>query len=92
VRMRPEDDEAAFLARANATDAGLAAYVFTRDASRLFRVAERLQAGMVGLNSGIASASAAAPFGGVRASGHGREGSKHGIHEYTEMKYLSMAL
>ena len=91
VRL-PGDDEAGFLRHANATDAGLAAYVFTTDAARLFRVAERIQAGMVGLNTGIASACSTAPFGGVRDSGHGREGSKHGIHEYTELKYLSMAV
>lgn len=82
------DDEA--IALANATEFGLAAYFYSRDLARVFRVAEKLEAGMVGVNTG-ALASEAAPFGGVKQSGIGREGSRHGIDEYLEMKYLCLA-
>ncbi|PZF84488.1 NAD-dependent succinate-semialdehyde dehydrogenase [Jiangella anatolica] len=83
------DDEA--VARANATEYGLVAYVFTRDLQRALRVSERLEAGMVGLNAGIVS-NPAAPFGGVKASGFGREGGAEGIEEYLETKYVAINL
>ncbi|SDT67623.1 NAD-dependent succinate-semialdehyde dehydrogenase [Jiangella sp. DSM 45060] len=83
------DDDA--VARANATEYGLVAYVFTRDLQRALRVSEGLEAGMVGLNAGIVS-NPAAPFGGVKASGFGREGGAEGIEEYLETKYVAISL
>lgn len=74
---------------ANDTEYGLAAYFYTRDISRVFRIAEALDYGMVGINSGSISTELA-PFGGIKASGLGREGSKYGIEEYIEVKYLSL--
>jgi succinate-semialdehyde dehydrogenase/glutarate-semialdehyde dehydrogenase len=85
------DDEEAAIAAANDTEFGLVAYVYTRDIKRAFRVCEKLQTGMVGLNQGMVS-NAAAPFGGVKASGFGREGGKEGIDEYLEIKYVAMAM
>ena len=76
---------------ANDTEFGLVAYVYTRDLKRAFRVVEGLETGMVGLNQGIVS-NPAAPFGGVKASGFGREGGAEGIEEYLEIKYVAMAL
>jgi succinate-semialdehyde dehydrogenase/glutarate-semialdehyde dehydrogenase len=76
---------------ANDTEFGLAAYFFSRDLGRVWRVAEELEYGMVGINSGIISTSVA-PFGGVKQSGIGREGSKYGIEEYLEAKYLCMGI
>jgi succinate-semialdehyde dehydrogenase/glutarate-semialdehyde dehydrogenase len=76
---------------ANDTEFGLAAYFFSRDLGRVWRVAEGLEYGMVGINSGIISTSVA-PFGGVKQSGIGREGSKYGIEEYLEAKYLCMGI
>ena len=75
------------IALANATEFGLAAYFFSRDIGRVWRVAEALEAGMVGINTGLISTEVA-PFGGVKQSGLGREGSKYGIEEYVETKYL----
>lgn len=75
---------------ANDTKFGLAAYAYTQDIGRAFRVSEKLQAGMVAINSGTVS-TACAPFGGVKESGIGREGSKYGINEYTEMKFVSLS-
>ena len=75
------------IAMANDTEFGLAAYFFARDISRVFKVAEALESGMVGINTGIFS-NEVAPFGGVKQSGLGREGSKYGIEDYVEMKYL----
>jgi succinate-semialdehyde dehydrogenase/glutarate-semialdehyde dehydrogenase len=75
---------------ANGTEYGLVAYVFTRDLSRMIRVGEALEFGMVGFNQGIVS-NPAAPFGGVKASGFGREGGFEGIEEYLETKYLGIA-
>ena len=72
---------------ANDTPFGLAAYFYTRDIGRMWRVSEGLEYGMVGINEGIIS-NAAAPFGGMKESGLGREGSRHGMDEYLEMKYL----
>jgi succinate-semialdehyde dehydrogenase/glutarate-semialdehyde dehydrogenase len=75
---------------ANGTEYGLVAYVFTRDLSRMIRVSEGLEFGMVGVNQGIVS-NPAAPFGGVKASGFGREGGFEGIDEYLETKYVGIA-
>jgi succinate-semialdehyde dehydrogenase / glutarate-semialdehyde dehydrogenase len=80
-------DEADVVAQANATEYGLAAYFYARDLGRVFRVAEALEYGMVGINTGLI-ATEVAPFGGVKESGIGREGSRHGIEEFTEMKYM----
>jgi succinate-semialdehyde dehydrogenase / glutarate-semialdehyde dehydrogenase len=85
------DDEEAAVAAANDTEYGLVAYVYTRDIKRAFRVIEGLQTGMVGLNQGLVS-NPAAPFGGVKQSGFGREGGAEGIHEYLEVKYVAMNL
>jgi succinate-semialdehyde dehydrogenase / glutarate-semialdehyde dehydrogenase len=81
------EDEA--VAMANDTEFGLACYFYARDIGRIWRVAEGLDYGIVGINEGIIS-TAEAPFGGVKASGLGREGSRHGIEEYVEMKYMLM--
>ncbi|MDQ0382862.1 NAD-dependent succinate-semialdehyde dehydrogenase [Amycolatopsis thermophila] len=81
-------DEAEAVAAANDTEFGLAAYLFTRDAERTWRVSAALEAGMVGINTGLISTEIA-PFGGIKQSGLGREGSVHGIDEYLEMKYLA---
>jgi succinate-semialdehyde dehydrogenase/glutarate-semialdehyde dehydrogenase len=83
------ESEAQAIAMANATEFGLACYFYSRDIGRVWRVAEALEYGMVGINEGIIS-TAEAPFGGVKASGLGREGSHHGVEEYLEMKYLLM--
>lgn len=83
-------DEAEAVRMANASRNGLAAYLYSRDLARVFRVAEALQTGMVGINTGLISTELA-PFGGVKESGVGREGSHHGIEEYTELKYLLLA-
>ncbi len=85
------DDEEAGVAAANDTEYGLVAYVYTRDIKRAFRVCEALDTGMVGLNQGLVS-NPAAPFGGVKQSGFGREGGAEGIHEYLEIKYVAMSL
>jgi succinate-semialdehyde dehydrogenase/glutarate-semialdehyde dehydrogenase len=85
------DDEQAAIAAANDTEFGLVAYVYTSDLKRAFRVCEGLQTGMVGLNQGIVS-NPAAPFGGVKASGFGREGGREGIDEYLDVKYVAMSL
>jgi succinate-semialdehyde dehydrogenase/glutarate-semialdehyde dehydrogenase len=79
------DDEAIRLA--NASEFGLASYFYSRDLRRVWRVAEALESGMVGINEGIISTEVA-PFGGIKESGIGREGSKYGIEEYLEIKYL----
>jgi succinate-semialdehyde dehydrogenase/glutarate-semialdehyde dehydrogenase len=77
------------IALANDTEFGLASYFYTRDISRAWRVAEALEYGMVGVNEGIISTEVA-PFGGVKQSGIGREGSKYGIEDYVEVKYLCL--
>jgi succinate-semialdehyde dehydrogenase/glutarate-semialdehyde dehydrogenase len=81
--------EAEVIALANATEFGLASYFYSRDIGRIFRVAEALEYGMVGINTGLIS-TAEVPFGGVKQSGLGREGSRHGIEDYVEMKYLAL--
>ena len=83
-------DEAEAIALANATEFGLASYFFARDVGRVFRVAEAIESGMVGVNTGIIS-NEVAPFGGVKQSGLGREGSKYGIEDYLEIKYVCLA-
>ncbi len=83
------DDEAIQLA--NATEFGLAAYFYSRDLSRVFRMTEALQYGMVGVNTGLISTEVA-PFGGIKESGFGREGSRYGIEEYLNLKYLCVGL
>ena len=82
--------EAEAITRANDTEYGLVAYVFTKDLSRTLRVSEALEFGMVGINQGIVS-NPAAPFGGVKHSGFGREGGFEGIEEYLEVKYVGIA-
>jgi succinate-semialdehyde dehydrogenase/glutarate-semialdehyde dehydrogenase len=81
--------EAEVIAAANDTDFGLASYFYSRDISRVWRVAEQLEYGMVGINTGLLS-NEVGPFGGVKQSGLGREGSKYGIDEYLELKYLCL--
>lgn len=88
--FRFETEEEA-IALANDSDTGLAAYFHTRDLSRAWRVAEALDTGMVGLNTGLLSYEAA-PFGGIKQSGFGREGSRHGIEDYLDLKYLCVGL
>jgi succinate-semialdehyde dehydrogenase/glutarate-semialdehyde dehydrogenase len=83
------DDEAIRLA--NDTEFGLASYFYARDLGRVWRVAEALESGIVGINTGLIS-TAEAPFGGVKESGLGREGSKYGIDEFLEIKYLCMSV
>ncbi len=81
--------EAEVIARANDTEFGLASYFYSRDVGRIFRVGEALEYGMVGVNTGLISA-AEVPFGGVKQSGLGREGSRHGIDDHVEMKYICL--
>ena len=83
------DTEAEVLERANDTEFGLAAYFYSRDVGRVMRVAERLESGMVGVNTGLIS-TAEAPFGGVKQSGLGREGSRYGLDEFLEIKYVCL--
>ncbi len=85
------DDEDEAIAAANDTEFGLVAYVYTSDLKRALRVVERLETGMVGLNQGMVS-NAAAPFGGIKQSGFGREGGSEGIEEYLETKYVAVNL
>jgi succinate-semialdehyde dehydrogenase / glutarate-semialdehyde dehydrogenase len=87
VKGFSSEDEA--IAAANDTEYGLVAYVFTRDINRAFRVIEKLETGMIGLNQGIVS-NAGAPFGGIKQSGYGREGGPEGLLEYLETKYVAM--
>jgi len=82
--------EAEVVAAANATEFGLASYFYSRDIGRIFRVGEALEYGMVGINTGLISV-AEVPFGGVKQSGLGREGSHHGIDDYVEVKYLCIS-
>ncbi|MFZ6710809.1 NAD-dependent succinate-semialdehyde dehydrogenase [Undibacterium sp. TC9W] len=86
VKFKTEEEA---IAAANNTDFGLASYFYSRDIGRVWRVAEKLEYGMVGINTGLIS-NEVAPFGGVKQSGLGREGSKYGMDEYLEMKYLCM--
>jgi len=88
--IRFKDEEEA-LRLANDTEFGLASYFYARDLSRVWRVAEGLEAGMVGINTGLISTEVA-PFGGIKQSGLGREGSRHGLDDYMEIKYLCMGV
>ena len=88
VRFETEEEA---VAMANDTEFGLAAYFYSRDHSRVWRVAEALETGMVGVNSGLLSTEVA-PFGGIKQSGLGREGSRYGIDEYVELKYLCLSV
>ncbi|RID92805.1 NAD-dependent succinate-semialdehyde dehydrogenase [Gemmobacter lutimaris] len=81
------DTDAGVVAMANDTEFGLASYFYTRDLARAWKVGEQLEYGMVGINTGLIS-TAEAPFGGIKSSGLGREGSRYGIEEFTEIKYL----
>jgi succinate-semialdehyde dehydrogenase/glutarate-semialdehyde dehydrogenase len=87
-RFETEED---VVAMANDTEFGLAAYFYARDISRIFRVAEELEYGMIGINTGLISTEVA-PFGGIKQSGQGREGSKYGIDDYVEVKYLCLSV
>ena len=87
--VRGFDDEDEAIAAANATEYGLVAYVYTSDVKRAFRVIEKLETGMIGLNQGMVS-NAGAPFGGIKHSGFGREGGPEGIREYLETKYVAI--
>jgi len=80
-------DEAEVVRMANDTEFGLAAYFYSRDIGRIWRVAEQVEYGIVGINTGIISTEVA-PFGGMKESGFGREGSKYGMDDYLEIKYL----
>jgi succinate-semialdehyde dehydrogenase / glutarate-semialdehyde dehydrogenase len=82
--------EAEALRLANDTEYGLAAYAYSRDVGRIFRVAEGLEYGVVGINTGLPSTEVAAPFGGMKQSGFGREASKYGLDEYLELKYVCL--
>jgi succinate-semialdehyde dehydrogenase/glutarate-semialdehyde dehydrogenase len=86
IRFKTEEEA---IQLANDTEFGLAAYFYSRDVGRIFRVAEGIEAGIVGINEGLISTEVA-PFGGVKASGLGREGSKYGIEDYLEIKYLCL--
>jgi len=86
IRFSTDDDAVAL---ANATEYGLAAYLFSRDLARVWRVSEALESGMVGVNTGLIS-NEVAPFGGVKQSGVGREGSKYGLDEYLQIKYVCL--
>jgi succinate-semialdehyde dehydrogenase/glutarate-semialdehyde dehydrogenase len=82
-------DEAQAIRMANDTEFGLAAYFYSRDVGRIWRVAEGLEYGIVGINEGIIS-NEVAPFGGIKESGIGREGSKYGMDDFLEIKYLCL--
>ncbi|WP_407662316.1 aldehyde dehydrogenase family protein [Mycolicibacterium rutilum] len=86
-RFRTEEEA---ITRANATEFGLAGYVFTESLDRAFNVADRLETGLVGINQGVPS-NAAAPFGGTKQSGIGREGSSEGLDEYQEVRFYNIA-
>jgi succinate-semialdehyde dehydrogenase/glutarate-semialdehyde dehydrogenase len=85
------EDEDEVIALANDTIFGLASYFYAKDLSRVYKVAEALEYGIVGVNTGIISTEVA-PFGGVKQSGLGREGSHHGIEDYLEMKYICLSV
>ena len=88
TRFKTEEE---VIAAANNSEFGLASYFYSRDIGRIWRVAEALEYGMVGVNSGVIS-NEVAPFGGVKQSGLGREGSSWGMDEYLEMKYVCIGL
>ena len=86
VTFRDEDDA---IRKANDTEYGLVAYAYTRDAARLLRLSRTLEAGMLGINTGLVS-NPAAPFGGIKDSGFGREGGPEGIEEYLQHRYVAI--
>jgi succinate-semialdehyde dehydrogenase/glutarate-semialdehyde dehydrogenase len=86
----PFDDPEEAIALANATEYGLAAYVYSEDLKKALQIADRIECGMVAVNRGLVS-DAAAPFGGVKQSGLGREGAHHGLLEYCEAKYIAVS-
>jgi succinate-semialdehyde dehydrogenase/glutarate-semialdehyde dehydrogenase len=90
VALSPFDSDDEVIEKANNTEYGLTAYLYTGDLKRGFRIGERLESGMVGLNRGLVS-DPAAPFGGVKQSGLGREGGHHGLMEFTECKYIAVS-
>ena len=85
------ETEEEVIAMANNTEFGLASYFYAKDLSKVFRVAEALEYGMVGVNTGLISTEVA-PFGGIKQSGQGREGSKYGMEDYLEVKYLCLSV
>ena len=85
------DTEEQVIEMANNTEFGLASYFYSKDVSKIFRVAEALEYGMVGINTGLISTEVA-PFGGIKQSGQGREGSKYGIEDYIEIKYMCLSI
>jgi succinate-semialdehyde dehydrogenase / glutarate-semialdehyde dehydrogenase len=85
------DTEEQAISLANGTEFGLAAYFYSRDVSRVWRVAESIESGMIGINTGMIS-TAVAPFGGIKESGMGREGSRYGLDDYTSLKYLCLQI
>ncbi|MBU1345673.1 MAG: NAD-dependent succinate-semialdehyde dehydrogenase [Alphaproteobacteria bacterium] len=91
IPVFPFDSEEEALGKANDSEFGLASYLFTRDLDRAMRIARHIEAGMIGINTGLIS-TAVAPFGGVKQSGYGREGSTHGIEEYVDIKQVTLAL
>ena len=91
IAIRAAQNETDALAQANDTEYGLVSYVYTQNAARQARFCEGLESGMVGVNTGLVS-TAQAPFGGIKHSGLGREGSRHGLDDYTNLKYLSLTV
>jgi succinate-semialdehyde dehydrogenase/glutarate-semialdehyde dehydrogenase len=91
IPVFPFETEEECLRKANDSEFGLASYVFTRDLDRAIRIGRGIEAGMIGINTALMS-TAIAPFGGIKASGYGREGSTHGIDEYIEIKQVTLAL
>ncbi|KAJ3221845.1 hypothetical protein HK099_003029 [Clydaea vesicula] len=91
VAIQTFESEKEVLTLANGTSSGLAGYFFSENISRIYRVAEKLEVGMVGVNTGLIS-SEFAPFGGIKESGYGREGSSHGIEDYTNLKYICLGI
>jgi len=91
IPVFPFETEEDVLTKANDSEFGLASYLFTRDLDRAMRIGRRIEAGMIGINTGLIS-TAVAPFGGVKQSGYGREGSTHGIDEYVDIKQVTLAL
>ncbi|MGA0546733.1 NAD-dependent succinate-semialdehyde dehydrogenase [Brevundimonas sp. VNH65] len=91
IPVFPFETEAEVMDKANDSEFGLASYLFTRDLDRAMRIGRHIEAGMIGVNTGLIS-TAVAPFGGVKSSGYGREGSIHGIDEYVDVKQVTLAL
>ncbi|MGQ2989810.1 MAG: NAD-dependent succinate-semialdehyde dehydrogenase [Brevundimonas sp.] len=91
IPVFPFETEAEVMDKANDSEFGLASYLFTRDLDRAMRIGRHIEAGMIGINTGLIS-TAVAPFGGVKSSGYGREGSIHGIDEYVDVKQVTLAL